>query len=152
MRKVLKESGHLVRMALVLIVAIIVFLGIRAAIVPKTFGDYGHYRASSLDDIRARPVSFAGKATCEICHEEVAKKKLEGKHAGIACEACHGPSAAHTEDPSTNHAVKPEIATLCVRCHEADPARPKSFPQVVSKDHSMGMPCGTCHQPHSPKP
>ena len=150
MRKILKESGHLVRMAAVLICGLVLFLVVRSAIVPKTFGQLGHYRASSLDDIRARPISFAGKATCEICHDEVAKTKLEGKHAGVACESCHGPSAAHTEDPTGSRAVKPDFKTLCVRCHEADPARPKSFPQVSSKDHAMGMSCGDCHKPHSP--
>jgi predicted CXXCH cytochrome family protein len=151
MRKIMKESGHLVRLALVLVTGLLIFLAIRAAVVPATFGRLGHYRAAALDDIRARPFSFAGKAVCEGCHEEVAKVKSEGKHAGIACEACHGPSASHTEDPITNHAVKPDPAKLCVRCHEANPARPKAFPQVVSKEHANGMSCGDCHKPHTPK-
>src|SRR5579862_4386604 len=102
MRKILKESGHLVRLVLVLTAGLGIFLIVRAAIVPKSFGELGHYRAAAIDDVRARPISFAGRATCEICHEEVAKVKNQGKHAGLGCEACHGPSAAHTEDPTTN--------------------------------------------------
>jgi len=152
MRNRFKDFEHLIRMALVLVAGAIIFLLVRQAIVPKTFGQFGHYRAASLDDIRARPVSFAGKDACALCHDDVVKTKSEGKHAGVACEACHGPTAAHTEDPTTNHAFKPNPATLCVRCHEADSAKPKNFPQVVSKDHAGDMSCGECHKPHSPKP
>jgi len=151
MRNFLKDSEHLVRMALALLAGLLIFLAIRQAVVPKSFGKYGHYRAAALDDIRARPVSFAGKAVCESCHDDVMKIKSEGKHAGVACEACHGPTAAHTEDPVANQAMKPNPATLCVRCHEAEPAKPKTFPQVVSKDHAGDVSCGECHKPHSPQ-
>jgi hypothetical protein len=152
MRNFLKESEHLVRMALTLAAGMLIFLAIRHAVVPVSFGRYGHYRAAALDEISARPLSFAGKAVCETCHDDVAKVKSEGKHAGVACEACHGATAAHTDDPMANHAVKPNPATLCVRCHEADPAKPKNFPQVVSNDHAGGVSCGECHKPHSPEP
>jgi hypothetical protein len=152
MRNLLKESEHLVRLALVLAAAVLTFLVIRHAVVPRSFGEFGHYRGDALDEIRARPVSFAGKGVCETCHEDIMKIKSEGKHAGVACEACHGPTAAHTDDPIANHAVKPNRATLCVRCHEADPAKPKQFPQVVSKEHAGELSCGECHKPHSPEP
>jgi hypothetical protein len=151
MRNSLKESGHLIRFVLVVVAGFVIFMGIRAMIVPKSFGQYGHYRGAVLEEIRSRPISFAGRATCEACHDEVAKVKSAGKHAGLGCEACHGPSAAHTEDPMTNHAVKPNPATLCVRCHEADPARPRTFPQVSSQEHANGMSCGDCHKPHTPQ-
>lgn len=147
----LKDAEHLVRMAAVLVGGLVAFLLIRSAIVPKSFGEYGHYRGAALDEIRARPVSFAGHSTCEMCHDDVFKVKSAGVHAGVACEACHGPAAAHTEDPTANKALKPDPATLCVRCHEADPAKPKGFPQVVSKEHAGETSCGECHQPHSPK-
>jgi hypothetical protein len=148
--KFLKESEHLVRLALVAAILVVVFLAIRKAVVPAGFGKYGHYRAPALDDIRARPISFAGHDACESCHDEQAKAKALGKHAQVACEACHGPLAAHADDPFANKAAKPDPATLCVRCHEADSAKPKSFPQVVSRDHAAGESCGTCHNPHSP--
>jgi protein-arginine kinase activator protein McsA len=44
----------------------------------------------------------------------------------------------------------PDTAVLCARCHEANIAKPKAFPQVVSADHSNGVVCKTCHVPHSP--
>ncbi len=147
----LKHSGHLLRLAGLIVAGVAVFLLIRQAIVPKSFGQYGHYRAAALDEIRARPIKFAGRETCETCHTDVAETKNKGAHAGVGCEACHGPNAAHTEDPSGKPAFEPDPAVLCVRCHEANPSKPKNFPQVVSQDHSGGNSCGLCHQPHSPK-
>lgn len=151
MRQILKESGHLVRMVGVLAACLILFLVIRAAIVPQGFGRLGHYRPGALDDIAARPISFAGHATCEVCHDEQAKIKNAGKHAGLACETCHGPASAHTEDPTSHAVLKPDPKVLCVRCHEADPARPHAFPQVVSKEHAGEASCAECHKPHSPQ-
>ena len=46
--------------------------------------------------------------------------------------------------------AKPDTAVLCVRCHAASAAKPKNFPQVDPADHSNGLPCETCHKPHSP--
>ena len=151
MRKILKDSEHLVRMVAVLLAGLVLFLVIRQAIVPKGFGKYGHYRAGALDDIAARPISFAGRTTCEACHDEQAKLKSSGKHAGLGCETCHGPAAAHTEDPTSHAVAKPDPKVLCVRCHEADPARPHGFPQVVSKEHAGETSCAECHKPHSPQ-
>jgi hypothetical protein len=68
----------------------------------------------------------------------------------VNCEACHGPLAKHADDPSSVKPAKLDTAVLCARCHEANAAKPKSFPQVASADHSTGLPCDTCHQPHSP--
>jgi cytochrome c peroxidase len=44
----------------------------------------------------------------------------------------------------------PDTSILCARCHTASAAKPKGFPQVVPSDHSNGMPCNSCHQPHNP--
>jgi protein-arginine kinase activator protein McsA len=44
----------------------------------------------------------------------------------------------------------PEVANLCRRCHERDAAKPKNFPQVATAEHSGGMACNNCHQPHNP--
>jgi tetrathionate reductase subunit B len=58
--------------------------------------------------------------------------------------------AAHADDPMTVTPVKPDTAVLCARCHTASAAKPVSFPQVDPADHSGGVPCETCHNPHSP--
>ena len=137
-------------MAGVFVAGILLFLVIRGFLVPKSFGEYGHYRGNAMSEIGARPINFAGHATCEGCHSEVLDKKKAGKHAHVNCEACHGPLAKHADDPTSVTPPKLDTAVLCVRCHEANAAKPRGFPQVVSADHSSGLACDTCHQPHSP--
>ena len=151
MRQFLRDSGHLVRPAVVLIAALGVFLIVRAAVVPKGFGQYGHYRPGALDVARARPIAFAGQDTCVLCHDEEGKTRASGRHAHVACEACHGPLAKHADDPAANVPQLPDVANLCRRCHEKDAAKPATFPQVVTAEHSGGMKCDGCHQPHNPK-
>jgi len=144
-----RDAGHLFRLLGVFVAGVLLFLVIRAFLVPKSFGEYGHYRGAALE-IAARPINFAGHEACETCHADVLDKKKGGKHAHVNCEACHGPLAKHADDPGSVTPAKLDTAVLCVRCHEANAAKPKSFPQVVSADHSNGLPCDTCHQPHSP--
>jgi hypothetical protein len=147
--KVFKDAGHLFRLAAVFLVGTLAFLAMRVFLVPKSFGQYGHYRGDAIAEMAARPVHFAGHQACEDCHADVLEKKKGGRHARVNCEACHGPLAKHADDPSVQPA-KLDPAVLCVRCHEANAAKPKGFPQVASADHSTGLPCDTCHQPHTP--
>lgn len=146
----MRDAAHLFRFAGLFVLAFALFLLIRGYVVPKSFGQYGHYRGNAIRDIAARPVHFAGHQTCETCHADVLDVKKNGKHTHVNCEACHGPQAKHADDPASVIPAKINTATLCVRCHEASKARPKNFPQVASADHSNGLPCETCHQPHSP--
>lgn len=148
--KKFQDAGHLFRLASVFLAGIVIFFIFRAVMVPRSFGQYGHFRGDALQEIKAQPVSFAGHDTCEACHSEVADKKAKGKHVHVNCESCHGPQAKHADDPGSVQPAKLDTAVLCVRCHEANSAKPKHFPQVVSADHSAGLPCDTCHQPHSP--
>ena len=145
-----KDAGHLFRFAGLFVLAFIVFLVIRGYVVPKSFGQYGHYRGDAMGDIAAHPVKFAGHQACETCHSDVADAKSKGKHAQVNCEACHGALAKHAEDPAAMTPTKPNTAVLCARCHTATAAKPKGFPQVNPTDHSNGVPCQTCHQPHNP--
>ena len=146
----LKDAGHLFRFAGLFVLAFVVFLVVRHWVVPKSFGQYGHYRAAAMDEIAAKPVKFAGHETCETCHMDKADEKKAGKHAHVNCEACHGPLANHANDPASVTPQKPDTTVLCARCHTASAAKPKKFPQVVPAEHSSGMPCQTCHNPHSP--
>jgi len=145
-----KDAGHLLRVALIFAAGIIVFVLVRTVLVPRSFGEYGHYRGNAIAEIAAQPTAFAGHQACETCHSDVVDVKNKGKHAGVNCEACHGALATHADDPSALPA-KLDTAVLCVRCHEVNGARPKGFPQIVAKEHnSAELPCETCHQPHSP--
>ena len=146
----LKDSEHLLRVAAVFLVGICIFLALRAQFVPKSFGQYGHYRGNALKELSARDPRFAGHAACEDCHTDVLGVKKTGKHAAVNCEACHGPLAKHAADPAAVVPQLPDPAVLCARCHEANLAKPATFPQVVTKDHMGDIKCDTCHQPHSP--
>jgi len=146
----LKDAGHLFRFAALFVVAFLIFWGIRRYVVPPTFGQYGHYRAAAITEIVSRPLRFAGHDACEACHIDVLERKKAGKHASVNCEACHGPQAQHAADPSNVTPAKLDTATLCVRCHAHSAARSAAFPQVNADEHSSGVPCETCHQPHSP--
>jgi len=43
-----KDAGHLFRFAGLFVLAFVVFLVVRHYIVPKSFGQYGHYGAQPL--------------------------------------------------------------------------------------------------------
>jgi hypothetical protein len=152
LRRLLHDSGHLVRPAIVLLAGLGIFVLIRGAVIPKAFGQYGHYRPGALASVRQRPISYAGQDACLMCHEEQAKARAAGKHAHVACEACHGPQDKHAtaDDPSAAKPALPDVASLCRRCHEKDAAKPKGFPQVATAEHSGGMVCNSCHKPHNP--
>jgi len=148
---VFKDIEHLIRLAVVIVIAVVAFVVLRAAVVPRSFGQYGHYRGAAIGEAAARPIAFAGGDVCEGCHTDVAEQKKQGKHVVVACEACHGALARHADDPVSVMPAKLDTLVLCARCHEANSAKPKSFPQVVTADHSGGIACDTCHQPHKPK-
>jgi uncharacterized CHY-type Zn-finger protein len=145
-----KDAEHLVRLAVAFAVVLVAFLLIRAHFVPKSFGQYGHYRGDALTELSSKPISYAGHQACEDCHPDVVSVKKSGKHVGVNCEACHGPLAKHAADPASVVPQLPDTAVICARCHEENIAKPKDFPQVVSAQHSGGAVCKTCHQPHSP--
>ena len=146
---VFKDVGHLFRFIGLFVFAFVVFLVVRGYVVPKSFGEYGHYRGNAITEIAARPVRFAGHQACETCHTDVQDVKKNGKHAHVNCEACHGPLAKHADDPGSLLPPKLDTAVLCIQCHAASAARPKNFPQIA-QDHSGVVACETCHQPHSP--
>jgi hypothetical protein len=143
-----RDQEHLLRLAGLALGALLCFVVLRHFLVPRGFGVYGHYRAGALQENRAEPVSFAGQDACLTCHDDA---RRGGKHAAVRCEACHGALARHAsaEDPT---AVKPERpdASLCLRCHLVNVAKPKSFPQIDLKDHGGAGSCLTCHEAHRP--
>ncbi len=145
-----KDIRHLLWAAGLFVAGFLVFLVVRAALIPPGFGALGHYRPGAIDDNRDRRLSFAGRAACEECHSDVVEARKGGKHAGVGCEACHGPLAGHASDPSAEKPALPDPKQLCLTCHLANIARPKSFPQVEPKEHGDGGPCAGCHKPHHP--
>ncbi len=145
-----KHTQHLVRMAGIFVVGTVLFLILRAVLVPHGFGMYGHYRPAAVTDNMAHPIEFAGRAACAECHEEVVEYMAGGGHEKVGCEACHGAHGKHASDPVAVAAVRPEVPDLCTSCHEANIARPDWFPQVKPEEHSEGESCNDCHEPHFP--
>jgi hypothetical protein len=101
--------------------------------------------------LAARERVYGGRASCEECHPEQVKKLGAHAHKSLSCEGCHGPLQAHVDDPDDPRKKPPKLeASHCVRCHEANPSRPKWQKQVVSKKHNPGSLCKECHVPHAP--
>jgi predicted CXXCH cytochrome family protein len=146
----LRHGGHLIRVAGLFLAAGLAFMGLRGLLVPQGFGVYGHYRAGAIEENRVRPAAFAGRAACVECHADVPGAMQGGKHLAINCEACHGALGAHATDPGEKKAVKPDAKALCARCHAANVARPKSFPQVDVAEHMGDESCTSCHVAHKP--
>jgi hypothetical protein len=151
MKRWLHEAGHLIRLGAVMGIGVLLFLFVQRLMVPAGFGQFGHYRPAALQDVRSRPLTYAGQDACAMCHEPVVKLRATGRHVGVSCEACHGPQYKHTDDPTANKPKPLVVADLCRRCHEADEAKPKGFKQVKTQEHSGGVSCDGCHQPHRPK-
>jgi hypothetical protein len=153
MNALFRDKEHLFRMGALFVGALVLFLILRAAFVPKGFGAYGHYRAGALADNREHAIVFAGQWVCEDCHSDVALIRKGSKHERIACEACHGAQSAHAsaDDPAAHKPKRPDAKTLCFACHLENVAKPKGFPQVNPKEHGDGGPCSACHKPHHPE-
>ncbi|MFQ5825656.1 MAG: cytochrome c3 family protein, partial [bacterium] len=100
----------------------------------------------------SQEIQYAGHEVCAECHDDIMAVKSAGYHKNVACEVCHGPAAAHTEDPGTVELQAPRGRGYCPLCHEYLPSRPTGFPQIVSASHNPIKPCITCHEPHDPKP
>ena len=106
--------------------------------------------SAQAGDANAGKVVYERK--CAGCHGDVADAKGAGPHAGVGCEACHGPQAAHAQadDPSALKPEKPDPVNLCLVCHRANVAKPAGFPQIDPKEHNPGAACHDCHAPHNP--
>jgi hypothetical protein len=137
-------------MAALLAAGVLLFLLVRSIAVPKGFGEYGHFRPGALDDIAALPLAYAGHEACEECHSDVALARAGSKHAGIACESCHGPAAAHAADPASGTPPLPDPRAACLDCHAFRAARPAGHAQIDPEEHAPEGACTVCHAHHHP--
>ncbi len=76
----------------------------RWILVPSDFGLLGHYRASSITTNMQKEIRYAGAEACTECHDQIVATKKQGYHRGVSCEACHGPTVAHIQDPGESQA------------------------------------------------
>jgi hypothetical protein len=144
--------GPIVRLAFVAVAAVLVLFMVRLRFVPDTFGDIGHYRAASLDVVADQEPRYGGHALCAECHDDEAEAKAASFHRGLSCEGCHGPAAAHADDPTEQAPDIPTGRETCLRCHDYLASRPTGFPQILERVHNPLQPCAECHDPHDPTP
>ncbi|NUM56034.1 MAG: hypothetical protein HUU46_20535 [Candidatus Hydrogenedentes bacterium] len=157
------HTKHLWRVAVLLIVAGVAGVVGRHFLIPPTFGATGFYRADSLTEHMSKPVVHGTRTSCNSCHADVAQTFLAGKHAGLACETCHGPESKHARgEEKTADMPTTMTGAQCALCHAQLRARPETQHQIVFSEHlvTLGVAeageqipedvCYTCHDAHSP--
>jgi hypothetical protein len=146
--RLFKMPPQVLRLVLLTVAIVGSYLIARYFLTPHSFGQYGWYRGDALAELASRPVSLAGKKACQECHDEQFQKLAKFEHKTLSCEVCHGFGQAHVENPD----VKMQVLNYshCVRCHEANPSRPKWHKQINPKDHYSTDKCTGCHVPHAP--
>ncbi len=137
-------------LAVVFVVLVAGLVVVRQLLVPPTFGKLGHYRSAAIDSVVAQPILYAGQQACAECHDDVTDAKQDSRHSTVACEVCHGPSAAHADDPDEIQPAAPRQRGYCPLCHGYDASRPTGFPQIDPVAHNPMKACIACHDPHQP--
>ena len=140
------------RLGIVFAILVVVTVVLRFGVIPASYFSPAQHKASTVEREIAKPIRFAGTATCRSCHEEHYEIKYGGKHRGLACETCHGPSVGHAENPGDVKPYAPRDRKFRPVCHAYDPSRPTGFPQINPTTHNPLVACITCHQPHEPEP
>ena len=134
--------------------------------------------AAELDDIETPPAAYTerGADTCLKCHDEDDEFPVlsifETKHAmpsdertpfaGLQCESCHGPGAAHAKNVRPDQRQAPIIGfkrestfepnvqnDMCLQCHE-DYSRASWQGSVHEQSDVMCAQCHTVHARHDP--
>ena len=157
-----KYNTHVIRIVVILIVAGIAGIGVRAMMIPDSFGRYGHYRADAIQDEMNREIRNGTNVSCRPCHPYIKEMHFSGVHRTVSCEFCHGPVADHIQDNKVIAKLPKkqggEIRALCLRCHnQIIRARPKeAIKMVAMPDHlkekhvQLDHNCNQCHNVHAP--
>ncbi|MBI2900122.1 MAG: cytochrome C [Planctomycetes bacterium] len=160
----MEHSKHIWRAALILLFLGTGFVGVRHFLIPKSFGQAGHYRYDSIFEYMAQEPNHGSRESCRKCHEEKFAETVKGRHAPVQCEVCHAPVSAHAKDDKkiADMPTNPNHK-LCALCHQKLDSRPKGFPQVDLRRHLAGggrtvaatipdAACFECHSAHEPSP
>jgi len=152
MRRFLNMPPQVFRLFLLVVGIVVVYSTARYFLTPPSFRQYGWYRGEALAELATRDRVFAGRKACEECHSDEVQMLAKHEHKMLSCEGCHDAAQGHADNPEDTR-LKPDktLATPCLRCHEANPSRPKWHKQIVVKTHySSSSKCTECHVPHAP--
>ncbi len=141
---------HILRLIILFVIVIGLFLVARQFLIPESFGEYGHYRANSIEENANHDIKYVDRAECAECHDDIAALKQGGPHKNINCQTCHGPGNLHIEDPTPENIVKETEREFCGRCHNKNAARAKLIKQIDINEHNIESKCIECHNPHEP--
>ncbi len=155
--RIWRFPDQVIRLSILLVVGVAAMISLRERFIPDTFGEEGHYRAMARTLVGSQMIRYAGWQECVDCHEGEGRAKFRSYHSSLSCEVCHGPLRTHVKD---DEVVAPmpvdQSSDLCARCHQYLVARPKTFPQVVFRDHvterggeSGETQCVECHDAHN---
>jgi ribosomal protein S27AE len=151
--RIWRFPDQVVRLAILLVAALVAMVVVRGRLIPDSFGLTGHYRADAVTTIASRPIRYAGSQLCVECHDSEGEIKSGSYHRTLACEVCHGAAYAHANDPEAQTPRIPrERGAACLYCHEYLPSRPTGFPQIIERLHNPLEPCIGCHNAHDPTP
>ena len=153
-------KAHFVRLAGVLGVAFVVFLTLKAILVPSSWDYDNWYRGDALELNASYELAYGGNDSCVACHQDTMDEFSQAKHQQLSCESCHGALADHVKDgvKIAEAHMDDESRWQCLNCHEARVNKPKDFPQfdkITINEHKElddEMLCIACHSPHDPTP
>jgi len=150
MRGFFKMPPQIIRLFLLALGIVGSYAVARSFLTPESFKQYGWYRGDALVELSSRQPVFAGRKACEECHSDEVQKLGKHEHKTLSCEGCHGAGQVHSDDPRKDNIDRSGFAA-CLRCHEANPSRPKWHKQISIKTHyAGGGKCTECHVPHMP--
>ncbi len=141
------------RLALLFVIFIGLFLVLKYALTPKSFGEFGHYRGLALEENKVKVPEYSGEKSCAECHQDMTDLKMAHEHATLSCETCHGAGREHIASVDSV-VVKPKMPNtreFCSVCHAKNFARKaRNIKKIDPKEHNPGELCTKCHNPHNP--
>lgn len=166
---------HIKRLLITFAVFIGLFIILQQILKPSSFGELGHYRTGAIHENTLNELHYAGSEKCSGCHELEYQEKIDGYHASLKCELCHGPGLKHvlyadkfkdSELPDSLKLLKPIERKDCALCHQKNAARIKILfdtidntiirqidamtHKLLNKKTKQENRCIDCHNPHQP--